>query len=253
MGEPLGHNEQGFARHLPHHHGRSVVLTTGECHVVDIFSYGVLLFTGHTKLCAAPSTYSNIPLLASSDLCAGDSVGNISEAQCRSRRDGLLPPGFLDLKRDGRHDDTEANGDLGSRPLPLVTGGGLNLDSRLARELDSATLDPSDGISHSASHLGLAENSTLLRYLKDNGHIDRLTWALDAGFSNSKSPRRGSLVLGGIDESTHPWHQYTINASRAQLSGKKCPLSVVVGEFRLTINGRSMTLLEEPVEACIEP
>jgi len=27
---------------------------------------------------------------------------------------------------------------------------------------------------------------------------------------------RGSLVLGGVYESTHPWHQYVINASRAQ-------------------------------------
>jgi hypothetical protein len=138
----------------------------------------------------------------------------------------------------------------------LVTKDGLNLDWRLARELESATLDPSDGISHSTSHLGLAENSTLLRYLKDNGYIDSLSWALDTGFSNSKSSRRGALVLGGYDsreDFKHPWHQYAINASRPQFSGRKCSLSVVVGEFSVTINGRSRMLLQEPVEACIEP
>ncbi|KAK4207982.1 hypothetical protein QBC37DRAFT_454159, partial [Rhypophila decipiens] len=222
----------------------------------DVFSYGVLIRTGHTRLCATPSTYTNTPPLASSDLCAFFPVGdNISQAQCNSRRGGSLPPRFLDSRRDGRHDN-EANNSLGWRPSPLVTGGGLNLDSRLARELESATLDPSDGISHSTSHLGLAENSTILQALMDKGYIKRRSWGLDTGFSNPKSPRRGSLVFGGYDSQRdfqHPWHQYAINASGGQLDGNKCSLSVVISELRFTINGRSRTLLEGPLKGCIEP
>ncbi|KAK4447975.1 hypothetical protein QBC34DRAFT_302262 [Podospora aff. communis PSN243] len=245
------HDEQGLDRHLPYPHSPSVVLAAGECNFGNVFSFGVRIQHANngSQFCASPSTLTSVALLTSGNLCTGDSLGNISEAQCRSRRGG-----FLSVDERSHH-STNLNANDEGR-LPFFTRDGLILDWQLMRQLDSAFINPPDASNHTNSHLGLGQGSTLLRYLKDSGYIRSRSWALDTVSSQLKAPRKGALILGGYSEwdFAYPWwHHYTINSPDSVQPGRHCPLAVVVSEISVTINGTTRLVLQEPAKACIEP
>lgn len=111
------------------------------------------------------------------------------------------------------------------------------------------------------SHIGLAETSTLLQSLKDEGLIGTRSWGLDSGSQSSAAPRNGSLVLGGYDASKLDGGWITFPIPESNLVRKRsCPLQVSITEMSFTVHvSRDGTKTKTPVKgdnplvACIEP
>ncbi|RSL39424.1 hypothetical protein CEP54_016325 [Fusarium duplospermum] len=186
--------------------------------------------------------------------------------QCRSRRGGYL-----------MRNDLPAASSSVRTTLSNLNPGWVNITKsdtgppfQYAEEMDLKIKDNSitmlqglitQGQQHTMSHVGLAETSTLLQSLKDEGLIGARSWSLDSGSQSFAAPRNGSLVLGGYDASKLDggWIAFPIPESNL-VRKRPCPLQVSITEMSFTVHvGRDGAKTKTPVKrdnplvACIEP
>lgn len=247
-------------------------LPLGACNILipgqsDVHSWGAPIgIEGASDLCLVPSTVLAHTFLTTESVCGDGNkvdVNNVemTDAQCRSRRGGYI---------------------LSSENLPSASTDGLAAANPawldLKNSIDSAsqgTLEIQDqevtmtvgriekGQQSTASHLGLALDSVLLKTLKDKGLIGAQSFGLNAGSQSILAPRRGSLVLGGYDPASIGSHFWEFPIKNTKLQDRHCPLQVKVNTISLvgtvsngtasqpvneTISGNA-----EPVDYCIEP
>lgn len=238
-----------------------------------VYSTGILLGAGPSdRFCGMVSTVVNSSLIQTSNVCSEEwlnvtSAGvEMTEEQCLSRRGGFLL----------RDDLPEASSVVRSS-LSDLNPGWVNITRndtkepfRYTEEIELKIKDNSvtmigglitQGQQHTMSHIGLAETSTLLQSLKDEGLIAARSWGLDSGSQSVAAPRNGSLVLGGYDASSFDGGWTTFPISRSNLVRKRhCPLQVLITEMTFTVQvGDSKEQTETPVSgsnaliACIEP
>jgi hypothetical protein len=119
----------------------------------------------------------------------------------------------------------------------------------------------SEGLLGTNSHLGLAEDSTLLHALKEANLIRTRSWSLDAGSQSYLQPRNGSLVLGGydaanIDGDFHFTHNIIAGG---MVDNRACPLQITLADLTLTVEGLkgsvswNYTDRAQKLTVCLEP
>jgi len=235
----------------------------------DVQSWGILLgVSGSTELCVMPSTVVNSTLLQSSEVCSKEwlTVGNITmtPAQCRSRRGGFV---FRDDLPAASIDGLSVlnPGWVSLMAIDTPTPFQFAVDATLQMRDQSVTMIEgliTEGQEHTTSHLGLAEQSTLLQSLKDTGLIGARSWGLNAGSQSYLFPRDGSLVMGGYDESSvdGPFFNYSI-AKPNLLNNRPCPLQIRITGMTFNVsNGNGSAPLSNDfvsdansLPVCIEP
>ncbi|KFX96148.1 hypothetical protein O988_05436 [Pseudogymnoascus sp. VKM F-3808] len=245
----------------------TIQLVLGNCTILapdqtDINSWGIhIRVEDSTELCVVPSTVVNSTLLQSSEICDSDQLNDsgliMTAAQCRSRRGGFITRSAVpNATTDG---------------LELLNPGWTSLpnviqyaaDATLRLLTDTVTMVEvliTQGQQSSASHLGLAEESTLLKSLHDAGMIGAKSWGLNSGSQSVLYPREGSLVLGGYDESSlsGPFFEYDI-AEPNLLNHRPCPLQILVSKLTLNIDDADQNGSYDLIDAaskltfCIEP
>ncbi|KAH8901635.1 hypothetical protein GQ53DRAFT_851595 [Thozetella sp. PMI_491] len=216
-----------------------------------------------------PSTVVNSTFLQASDVCnppwldVGDGV-IMTKEQCRSRRGGyvmrdtlssastdgldVLNPGWASIMQTDQ-----------ASPFPYATNAELQLRGESATFTEALI---TQGQQHTTSHLGLAEESSLLQAFKDGGLIGAKAWGLNSGSRSYLYPRAGSLVLGGYDESSldGPFYNYSV-ASPDKLKDRRCPLQVTITNIQLHVwnetgglsNNKSFFTVADGPPTCIEP
>jgi hypothetical protein len=144
----------------------------------------------------------------------------------------------------------------GTQPFQYAADAGLQL------RVDTVTaIEPliTQGQQHTTSHLGLAEMSTVLQTLYNDGSVGARSWGLNAGSRSILFPRDGSLVLGGFDDASVDgrFYQYDIAKPANYILGSRpCPLQVTVTNLTLMVQGGSPVPLIEPSAKqrfCVEP
>lgn len=245
----------------------TIQLVLGNCTILapdqtDVNSWGILIrVEGSTELCVVPSTVVNSTLLQSSEICDSDQLNNtgliMTSAQCRSRRGGFITRSAVpNATTDG---------------LALLNPGWINLENIIQYAADATlqlvtnTVTMVEGLitqgqQSTASHLGLAEKSTLLQALKDAGMIGARSWGLNSGSQSVLFPREGSLVLGGYDEASlsGPFFEYKI-AEPNLLNNRPCPLQILVSRLTLNIDGADQNDSYDLIDTasklpfCVEP
>jgi hypothetical protein len=204
-----------------------------------------------------------------SDLCSpGDlttptvngGLYNETRAQCLSRCGGLVDPSGLPPSSDTVSTLTSLNpgwsGFLPGSSNPFGTAVNATI---LLQGTDSVTMSEiveTAGNNHTATHLGLAENSTLLEALYQAEAITSRSWGLNAGSQSQFHPRPGNLVLGGFDKASilGAFTEYKIED--AILGNRTCPLQVLIRSMSLQFgdgNTSSLVTTDQPLPACIEP
>lgn len=250
----------------------TISLSLGNCtfsaaNQTDVESWGVLLSVGQsTELCAVPSTVVNSTLLQSSEICSNEwlQVGSITMtmAQCRSRRGGYvtrtdLPNAStdgLDVLNPGWKSLLAIDS---LTPFQYAAQASVQMRDKAVTMIEGLI---TQGQEHTASHLGLAEQSSLLQALKDAGLIGARSWGMNAGSQSYLFPRSGSLVLGGFDYNSinGPIFNYSI-AQPDILNDRPCPLQVKLTEMTLNVTNGNNTQHKDflsgtnPLTVCIEP
>lgn len=247
----------------------TIHLPLGNCtfsapNQTDVDSYGILTGVGPaTEVCLVPSVLVNATLLTSSELCAPEWLQpNTTAAVCRSRRggwinradlaaastDGLADanPGWVDIMKT----DTDV-------AFPYAVNAVLQIRDASVTFVEGAI---SAGQQHTTGHLGLAEKSAFLQALKDADLIAARSWGLNSGSQSDRSPRGGSLVLGGYDEGSIEGRFYNYTIARSKLKGRPCPLQVALTGLTLRVSNGNGTVATRdwPTRAnelnvCLEP
>lgn len=235
----------------------------------EVESWGVLLGVGRSEqLCGMVSTVVNSSMLQSSEVCSEDwlSIGNftMTPAQCRSRRGGFvmrnnLPEASTDGLAELNPGWTTFMAVDDITPFQFAAKPALQLRDESVTMLTGLI---TQGQQHTTSHIGLAEESTLLRSLKDSGLIAATSWGLNAGSQSYLFPRDGSLVLGGFDESSVDGPFFTYNITKPNmLNNRPCPFQIEVTGMTLEVSSgdgsdpvsRSFYSKANSLRVCIEP
>lgn len=245
----------------------TVQLNLGNCTIPrvgqsDVQSWGIKIdIEGANELCFVPSTVLNDTFLTATDLCASTEMLTVhgiplTLAQCASRRGGLVAPSEL---KGAQTSSLVFNPAWTSLRNPI--DGAAEITMRLFRQ----TLTMTSGLilsgqNSSASHLGLATNSTFLRVLKENGLIASLSWGLNVGSQSVQRPRGGSLVLGGWDQASMASSSfYEFDIANTKIQNRECPLQVKITGLTMSVktgngtNTKNIFSEATGINACIEP
>jgi hypothetical protein len=228
----------------------------------DVNSWGILIgVEGSNELCVVPSTVVNSSILQSSEICNSDQLNdngvNMTYAQCRSRRGGFITRSAVP--------NATTDGLAQLNPGWISLGNVIQYAADATLQLLNETVTMVEGLItqgqlSTASHLGLAENSTLLQALKDAGLIGARSWGLNSGSQSVLFPREGSLVLGGYDEASlsGPFFEYDVAVPNL-LNNRPCPLQILVTQLTLNISGLNQSSSHDLVDianklpVCVEP
>ena len=235
-----------------------------------VWAWGLLTGVGDSaQLCMAPSTVVNSTILMSNEVCEGDWLlgPDITPAQCRSRRGGVIQRSAFSGV------DTTGNGEMerlktlnpGWASLMAIDGirdpfqHALQADLHLStRKVTIAEGLATQGQQHSLSHLGLGEQSELLKALKKANLIGAESWGLDSGSQSANYSRDGSLILGGYDQGAFTGTLMDFDThenGNNLLQRRPCPLQVTVSQLLITVNNETMKYGDTtaPNKYCIEP
>lgn len=184
----------------------------------------------------------------------------MTENTCRSRRGSLLSTQSLKVAPIK---------DLRSNPGWTALGNPMDRAVEVSLKLLRRTVKTTAGLIYqgqqsTASHFGLASDSTILRTLKDAGIIDARSFGLNVGSQSFLFPRSGSLVLGGWDSSSvtsSSFIEFPIK-SDSKLQDRYCPLQVQITDLTLQVkkinetawtNSNTIAGPGNPLTACVEP
>jgi hypothetical protein len=205
-----------------------------------VYSSGILLTINNAQLCALPSTVASACLLESSDVCKEPWIGNMTEAECRSRRGNFLVSS--DFLSTTSQDELSAlfsdnpNWRRFMNPLPAFQKG--TRDSiQLTPSINTSALHGiiSQGVSHQNSHFSSDRNSYVLRDLRDSGKISAMSFGLDVGSDSSSSPRPGRLILGGYEPSKvmGTFFPFKMDSHQPKVNDRSCPMQVTVTGIKM--------------------
>ncbi|KAK4182894.1 hypothetical protein QBC35DRAFT_139597 [Podospora australis] len=243
-------------------------LNLGNCTIPrpgesDVQSWGIKISVeGANELCFVPSTVLNDTFLTTDELCGSPEMLKvhgipISPAQCSSRRGGLVSPSKL---REVPISTLGSN--TGWDSLKNSIDGAADVTLKLFRQSFSMTAGLIEhGQNSSASHLGLATNSTFLRTLKEKGLIGAMSFGLNVGSQSVQRPRGGSLVLGGWDQASMSSSSfYEFDIAKTKLQNRECPLQVRITALSMNVktgsnstNTKSIFSGATGIDVCIEP
>jgi hypothetical protein len=100
---------------------------------------------------------------------------------------------------------------MGSDAFPAAVQGVMHLHGREGVVMVSGLIE--GGNNHTASHIGLGNESVLLESLVSSGRIAAHSFGLDAGSQSHAVPRSGGLVLGGYDDGAREGGEWTFALS----------------------------------------
>ncbi|KAK3349008.1 hypothetical protein B0T25DRAFT_546981 [Lasiosphaeria hispida] len=246
----------------------TIQLSLGECFVLspdqttDVQSWGIRIgIENASEICIVPSTVVNSTFLTSSEICGDDQLDmqdvRMTKDQCRSRRGGFITKSSVpSFSTDGL--DVLNPGWVGfSNKIAAAANATLKL---LIQQIAVVEGLITEGQMSTTSHLGLASSSSFLERLKLLGRIGAKSWGLNSGSQSHLSPRGGSLVLGGFDQSSlaGPFFDYDITTAKP-VENRFCPLQILVTGLRMNVQTANNTLSRvlvdrsNKLEACIEP
>jgi hypothetical protein len=232
--------------------------------LADVHSWGIrMVIDGAADLCVVPSTVLSHSFLTTENLCIGEQLEdaeglNMSRSQCNSRRGGFISQSqpLPSAPIDGL-DSANPNWKLLGNEIQAAAQATLKIfDDKVTMLVGLITT----GKHSTASHLGLASGSVLLKTLKDRGLIAARSFGLNVGSQSLDFPRRGSLILGGYDQASFgssAAYEFKIDTER--LENRFCPLRVQVDGLTLTAgndtNRKTETLIVRGsgIPFCIEP
>ncbi|KAL1838435.1 hypothetical protein VTJ49DRAFT_2658 [Mycothermus thermophilus] len=264
---------------------KPIALKLSNCSLPEVgWAWGAQLGVGEDgnapQLCFMPSTVPNVTLVMSKELCEGEGLEsfkfNITPAQCRSTRGGVLDRNAfsqfsIDSELDALNLDennivwNKIMSDDNFKPFPHA----MRAPLRLPYPYDDATSPfvqawVIQGGNHSANHLGLADDSAFLQGMVEAGLIGREpVWGLNMGSRSVEHPRDGSLVLGGMDGNSFEGALVPFPLRKAgEGAGVKrdCPLQVNLKKLSVGISfgGTNTTTVDfdddiSDTIVCIEP
>lgn len=250
----------------------TIVLSVGDCRILaangdDVSSWGIRVgIGGSNDQCLVPSTVVNDTFVTTSELCGPGELNahgvQMTTAQCRSRRGGLLSTSLPDAPTEGMNIRNPGWGKLGNS----IDSAALATMDLLGRSVTMPVGLITSGQQSTASHLGLASGSVLLQMLKDADLIAARSFGLNVGSQSAVRPRRGSLVLGGYDQASIASSFTHFDISNPdEMQDRNCPLQVSVTRMTLELSstdstrgngtGLSRPIIEraDPTRFCIEP
>ncbi|KAK3377262.1 hypothetical protein B0T24DRAFT_678103 [Lasiosphaeria ovina] len=231
---------------------------------------------GSQSVCVTPSTVTNATLLTVPGLLCNDtalSTQNMTRGQCYSRRGSALavdgagnPVGLPTVSTAGLGSSNPGwiviMGGTEAVAFPAAVNASLALhDGRSVAMVDGLI---ESGINHTASHLGLADSSTLSAALIAAGVTGPTrSWGFDAGSLSYARPRSGALTLGGRDVGAVAGSPvaYSMSAYNKVVNNQRvCPLQVTISSMWLVPSNStagandSFQLVDSalPLEACLE-
>ncbi|KAK4160844.1 hypothetical protein QBC43DRAFT_218865 [Cladorrhinum sp. PSN259] len=251
--------------------GATINFSLGDCAIrspsmPDIHSWGFnLKFQDAGEVCMVPSTVTNATFVTADGICSSQEQLQangvpMSEAACNARRGGKISTQKLktgNLERLGRNP--------GWKMLGNAIDKAVEVSVKLFQQTITTTVGVIDkGQQSTASHFGLASDSTILRDSKKSGLIGAISFGLNVGSQSFWFPRLGSLVLGGYDSNSvdsSSFIEFPIKKDD-RLYDRRCPLQVQITDLTFKIkrvnetawiNNNTMAGPGNPLIACIEP
>ncbi len=224
----------------------TIQLLFSNCTVIDsgqndAHSFGVKLsIKGGGDVCAGVSTAVNTTFLTATGICEDNQLQmqdvKMDPRQCRSRRGAWLEVSEEDIKNttDPAEIEEVRKSNEGwislKNPISQIAHPTILLNQQ--EVLITAGLITGGQMSTN-SHFGLADESTILDTLVEKGLIKSRSWGLNSGSQSVLFPRPGSLILGGLDQSSLAGRLYDYQV-KEKVRNRWCPLQVKVTGLRIT-------------------
>jgi hypothetical protein len=234
-------------------------LPLGPCNISissqdDVYSYGLLLVVGGTRLCSMPSTFASTPLFDHEDVCSLENLGGGTHEQCLSRRGNYLPATVATESADGLKGQ---NLNIEAFKIPIVKAARPTIELQAGRSVQVLSGLVTKWENHTNSHFPLDDRSTVLDQLKQAEMIGARSFALDVGSQTSSGGRRGQLTLGGWHPEMvkGPFFAYPMNYSQSR-GERLCALQVGIEKLDVTVGGGEPVPViskDMNIVACIEP